>query len=43
MVCRDKDENYVIKLIDLDFAQKSDHHLLEIPKKEIAKNRLGTL
>jgi hypothetical protein len=42
MVCKDKDNNYVIKLIDLDLVQKSDHDLLKIPENEFAKNRLGT-
>ncbi len=41
MVCKDQDNNYVIKLIDLDFAKKSDHDLLEMPN-EFTKNRLGT-
>jgi hypothetical protein len=41
MVCKDKDGNYVIKLIDLDFVKKSDYCLLEI-KNEFDKNRLGT-
>ncbi len=42
MVCEDGDGNYVIKLIDLDFAKKIDHERIEIPEKEVAKNRLGT-
>jgi len=42
MVCEDKDNNYVIKLIDLDFAKKIDHERLEIPDNVFARNRLGT-
>jgi len=42
MVCKEGDGNYVIKLIDFDFAKKIDHERINIPEQEVGKNRLGT-
>ena len=42
MVCKDKDNNDVIKLLDLDFAKKSDNEGIKIPENVFARNRLGT-
>ena len=42
MVFEHGDGNYVIKLIDFDFAKKIDHERINIPEQEVAKNRLGT-